>query len=218
MLRNFEAMALSASLAVIAVSAVPAAASLCMLTVKSILTLPAVAVASTASRGTAASSATFWRIGVSLAGVKSATFPAMVTAILTAYDAGGGALGGDGGGGGGGGDDATVTGEGDGDAGAGHEVPLVLQATHAAHSGLETSPGPLHVSAGQHAAHLSIPPPPPPSPGAGGAGAGPAPGEEEVLPAEGQLPLSIQVMQFAHLDRVRAGVRARVRSRARIGG
>merc|ERR1719424_537712 len=83
-LRKVEAAELSVSLALMAVSAVPAAASLCMLTVKSILTLPAVAVASTASRGTAASVATFWRIGVSTSGVKVETSPAMVTAILTA--------------------------------------------------------------------------------------------------------------------------------------
>jgi len=75
---------------------------------------------------------------------------------LTAYDAGGGALGGDGGGG----DDATVAGEGDGDAEAGHVLgSLCMQALHAAHAGLEASAGPLHVSAGQHAAHnLSLVP------------------------------------------------------------
>ena len=144
-LRKAPAVVVSASLAVTLVSARSAAASLCMFTVKSILTLAAVGLASTASRGTAASSATFWRMGVSTAGVKSATAPAMVTAILMANDAGGGAYGGDGGGGdgdggdgdaegggdgdaeSGGGDDATVAGEGDGDAEEGvegeHETP-----------------------------------------------------------------------------------------------
>ena len=97
-LRKVEAAVLSVSLAVMAVSAVSAAASLCMLTVKAMVTLPAVAMASTASRGTNASSATFWRIGVSTTGVKSETVPEMVTTIFTAYDAGGGAYGGAGGG------------------------------------------------------------------------------------------------------------------------
>ena len=60
--------------------------------------------ASTASRGMDASSATFWRIGVSTPGVNVATSPAMVTAIFTAYAAGGGAWGGGGEGLGGGGD------------------------------------------------------------------------------------------------------------------
>ena len=122
-LRKVEAAVLSASLAVMAVSAVSAAASLCMLTVKAMVTLPAVAVASTASRGTDASSATFWRIGVSTSGVKAATSPAMVTDIFTmyTYDAGGGALfSGDGGGGeGGGGEGGGDGGGGEGDGGDG---------------------------------------------------------------------------------------------------
>ena len=99
MLRKVEAAAVVVSLAVMVVSAAAAAASLCKFTVNATVTLPAVAVASTASRGTDASSATFCRIGVRTTSVKSETAPAMVTAIFTANDAGGGGGGAGGGGG-----------------------------------------------------------------------------------------------------------------------
>ena len=109
-LRKLEAAVVSASLVATAVSAASAAASFGMLIVNATATLPAVAVASTASKGTTASSATFWRIEMSTTGVKSETDPEMVTAIFTEYDAGGGAFGGAGGGDAGDGE-ATVAGE-----------------------------------------------------------------------------------------------------------
>eukprot|EP00964_Phaeocystis_antarctica_P002467 scaffold1291_cov33-Phaeocystis_antarctica.AAC.1 len=94
--RKVEAAAASLSLSLSLVEAAFAAAKLCTPNLNSILTLPAVAVASAASRGTPAASANFWRIGVSTAGVKSETSPATVTATFTEYNVGGGAGGGEG--------------------------------------------------------------------------------------------------------------------------